>query len=859
MKNNNQTISQNKISSLFFYGICLILFLPIVVLPPAFQPSVWSRVILFRIILTVLISVFLFKFLYKKEFIFSVPKIKNRDYIPFFILLAFFATLILATIFSENIRFSIFSSPNRADGTLNLLFFFGFAIFLTIFAKERQWNKFFNVLFITGISASLLAIVQYFNILKNIFLSYESGGTPSFIGNSTFLAIYMLFLAFLSFTLLTKEKEKKKKIIYAILFFVFIFTILITGSRATYLGLLIGFFFFFFFYPKKFKTLKIIAASLILLAIISILILNFFPQIAEKNNLFKIAERRLSIKNIAEDLAGTRFSVWKITLQAIKDKPLLGWGPENFYIGFEKHYDPTLPNMNKLWWDRPHNIFLDIAVNSGLISLLFYIVFWITLLWQLQKFKRAEGDNKNTYLAHGIQAMFIGYLVALFFNFDGFPTFLTSFFFIGYSFYLISEKTEKTTIYPPQIKILQKKPIFIIFLLFVALFLWFWNIKPLYLNEKINFIANLTRSNKCEEALKITNNENWGKAGIIKSYAALKYSDTIKNCASVYPEKEVEYSKKAFDFLKAGSITQPEYTRTWILMGSLTNVLAAKEKNVDSKNKLLIEARNYLKKAQDLSPERHEIIIEMEKNYLVAEDYKTMKKTGEDCIRIDPDQGECYWYLGIANIFLGDQENGKKYILKSKEKGYYDPPYIQLGVAYISQKNYKDAADAYYSLTSDYKHRKNASYHAVLAFLLKQIGEYEKAGEEALQVFKLQPENKEAQKFLEQLLGLSPNDPTIHSSMAYVYAHIGEEEKAKEELLIVKNLYLQLIARYPQNTTYYFNLAIVYQELGDNEKAKDEVMKVLKIDPTSVEKVEQFLIDLRGDYYKNYLLEKQNK
>ncbi|MBU4367925.1 O-antigen ligase family protein, partial [Patescibacteria group bacterium] len=726
---------------------------------------------------------------------------------------------------------------------------FIFTVFLALFINGNSWKKLFNLLFIAGVLASLLAIVQYFNILKNIFISFEGGATPSFLGNSTFLAIYMLFLVFLSFTFLIQEKLKNKKILYAGFTLLFIFTILITNSRATYLGLLIGFFYFFFFYPRKFKTLKTIAASLVLLAIIVVIFFNLFPQVAEKNNLLKIAVNRLSIKKVATDLIGTRFSAWKITLKTIEEKPIFGWGPENSYIGFEKYYDPTNSEIKNMWWDRPHNVFLEIAATSGIVSIILYSLFWIFLLWQLQIFKRKSGDNENTYLAHGIQAMFIGYLVVLFFNFDNFSTYLISFFFIGYSFYLISEHSEKKIIYPTKTNILKNKFIYIPLLFLLICFIWFWNIKPLYLNEKISYVKNLVDAKKCQKALNIVDNI-WQGRGILESYAGLRYTDFIKRCASSKPEKEVDYSKKASEVLKISSKIQPKFTRTWIFLGSFTNVLAAKEENIENRNKLLLEARSYLEKALELSPKRQEIFIEIEKSYIVAGDYQAMKKIAYDCIDIDSSYGQCYWYLGIAEIFLGDQENGKKHIQESLEKGG-SPSYIQLGVAYISQKNYKDAADAYHMLTVLYP--ENANYHAVMAFLSREIGDYARAGSEALKVFELQPENKEVLKFLEQLLGLNPNDPTLHFSLAYIYTQIGETEKARQEYLIVKSLYLQAVTKYPKDAGYHLNLAGVCKELGEYERAYKEALLAEKLDSKNFHNKAMDLIgSLPGDYWDRY-------
>ncbi len=863
MENNNY-ISQKKFRRLFFWGACFILFLPIIILPPTFQPNEWSRVILFKITLTVLISFLFFEFFYRKRVSISVPKWKNPVYLPFLMLSAFFITLILATIFSEDIRFSIFGSPQRAGGVLNLLFFFIFVCFLAVFTDENNWKKLFNVLFAAGILISSLTVVQYFNILKNIFVSFEEGGTPSFLGNSTFLAIYMLFLSILSFTYFLQEKEKKKKMLYGALFLLFTFTILVTNARATYLGLLIGFFYFFFFYPVKnrsneknsnglrrsLKTLKIIAAALVLFIVISVIFFNLFPGIAEKSSLFRIAVDRLSVKKIATDLAGTRFLVWKIALQTVKDKPILGWGPENFYIGFEKYYDPTVPIIKNTWWDRPHNVFLEIAASSGILSLIFYLLFWIVLFWRLQMFKKQHGEGKDVYLAHGIQAMFIGYLIALFFNFDSFPTYIISFFFIGYSFYLLSKHGEKKIILPPKTNFAKKKFVYIPLLILLTYFIWFQNIKPLYINEKISYALNLINAKKCGKAMAVAD-DIWRNSGILKAYAGLRYADFIKTCVEPKSQKEIDYILTGSEALKNSAIAQPKFTRTWMFWGGFTNVLAAKEQNAKKQGELLSKAEGYLKKALNLSPKRLEIFIEMEKGYIIAKDYQTMKKTAEDCLKIDSNYGQCYWYLGVAEIFLGNQEVGKKYIQKSQEGGAVTPQYIQLGVAYISQKNYKDAAEAY-RMAMVYNDDNNASWHAVLAFLYKQIKEYDKAGKEAVKVFKLQPENEEVLVFFEQLLGLRPNDPTLHSSLAYIYNQTGEKEKARQEYLITKSLYEQAVAQYPKEGTYHLNLARVCKELGEYEKAYYEAVLAEKIDPGLSSSIIDFLYTLPENYIERY-------
>ena len=113
------------------------------------------------------------------------------------------------------------------------------------------------------------------------------------------------------------------------------------------------------------------------------------------------------------------------------EKPILGYGPENFSVGFDKYYDPSIPYLNKSWgdwWDRAHNIILQTGSDAGFLGIIAYLALFSILLWQLQKLKSAgkEAGKQAEFAitAHGIQAALISYLVANFFGFDSFATYI---------------------------------------------------------------------------------------------------------------------------------------------------------------------------------------------------------------------------------------------------------------------------------------------------------------------------------------------------------------------------------------------------------------------------------------------------
>ena len=677
-------------------------------------------------------------------------------------------------------------------------------------------------------------------------------------------------MVFTSLAFVFLEKSAIKKAGFLLLFLLFLFTIFITGSRAAYIGIILGLAFYFFFYPKKLagdneilfnwinpkrlKIFRMLSLALIILAILFLAYVNTvkkLPDFIEDNKrLSYFFHNRLSFEVVSRDLLETRLAVWQITLRAIKEKPLLGWGPENFDIGFEKYYDPTLPNMQRLWWDRPHNVLLEVFVNSGIFAFVFYITFWIAILWQLQIFKKKNEDKKNMLQAHSLQAMFIGYLAVLFFNFDSFSTYLISFFFIGYALHLLSLNADSREILPRQKNLPFQNYIAGALLIMALLFLWFWNIKPLYFNEKMVLAQNLSKARRCSESIETLKSSKWENAGIIKPYTALRYADIVKDCGSAQPLKEVELGKKTVLLLKEASQIQPRYSRTWLFLGSFTNALAARQEKIEDRNQFLEEAKSYFAKGLQLSPKRQEILIELEKSYLVEGDYDSMKKKAQDCIAIDPRRGICYWYLGIAEIFLGDQENGKKHIEESLQKGGFSPPYIQLGAAYISNKNYKDAAYVYHLLTAAYP--ENDNHHAVMAMLSKEIGDYQRSMTEMLKLFKLHPKNPEIPEFAKELARLKPLNPYLLDSLVFIYQSRGEEDKATEELLRAENLYLRAILNNPNLADNHLKIANIYRQLQDYDKSMKEAILALKLNPGLRESVAYFLQNLPANYRGGY-------
>jgi len=747
----------NKPHWLYLTGFFIILALPVLALPPYFFPPDWGKTIIFRSILSILLFLLIYQIISKKTFSHSAECENVKKNPIAWALIALFVTFLLATIFSVDINFSLWGSPLRGGGFINYAFYLIFSIAAFIFFKEKDWERGWIFSIFIGVLVSLLALIQFYGLFDKIFISLRDR-PESTVGNPIFLGIYLLLLSFPSLSFAIKEQfnspwGKIKKIFYLFSFLLFVYVILITESRAAYLGVVFGILSFFLFYPKKNKLLKIGFIFFLIFIFAVVLYVNLTPQVPNflQNKIINNIVNRLSIKTISSE---ERFRAWQIVVKEIKDRPLLGWGPENLAAGFDKFYDPKI--VWSPWWDRAHNVFLDIGAQAGILGVLSYLSLFIILFWQLHKIKNTKllhPEYQNTQIIiTGLQATLVSYLVANFFSFDCFSTYLIFFFIIAYILHLTPQGESKQQPAPQKIPSIKSYILNIISGMILIIFLWQYNFVPLQINANINTANFMAKQGKCEGALFLME-KNLPKRSFLDSFLRLRYVDNIRICSPYNREKNLEYTQKAFSALKEAVKFQPLFTRAWIYLGSFATILANNEQNPQIKNNLIEEARSYFEKAKKLSPLHTEIIIEEAKIDEAGGNYQKMLQRAENCLNINPNSGDCYWIKSLAEIYLGNltaAEESQKLAEKWGFERHRSSALRQLLSAYTYAKEYKKLAQTYEELIL--KEPEVAQYHASLAFTYSIIGEYEKARKEAMEFLKLMPEAKEeVDRFLKTL------------------------------------------------------------------------------------------------------------
>ncbi|MDP2599069.1 MAG: O-antigen ligase family protein [Candidatus Liptonbacteria bacterium] len=324
------------------------------------------------------------------------------------------------------------------------------------------------------------------------------------LGNPAYVAPYLMFSLFFSAYLWITSKINKRwlaGLVYGAPAFFFLVFFMVTQTRGAFMGILIATYVglvFVGFMQQKYRwlSLGLIAAlafitgifvhfrsaawlqsipggrmfdlplndGLIIALGIGAIIAAALAEFAREHKFLRWAFVGLVIAscivgfyalrsgrvNLVDPTTSTRFWTWGSAWQGFKERPILGWGPENFTTVFDKYFDARHFNpgqqASETWFDRAHSIYFDYLSETGILGLLSFLGIFAVLYWGLLRGGTAEGGSVSVLERMLMIAIPIGYLVQGVAIFDVLPIYINlfAFFAFGHFFlYSLSGKVER--------------------------------------------------------------------------------------------------------------------------------------------------------------------------------------------------------------------------------------------------------------------------------------------------------------------------------------------------------------------------------------------------------------------------------
>ena len=330
------------------------------------------------ILLIVTIVGFIFKNLSKRDAINF--KLQPPDkYILFFI-----AVLAIGCIYSSN----------RDEGIIKVLRFIVLVFIPYLLARIFLVKGDQIKLFIRSISVIAL-VISFLLIIISIFGKY-TGGRMSFLQAKPIPVSVLLIVGLVIFTIgITQNifnEWKYGKLFCAIAIIPLLYSIFLVSSRGPLISAIVGLIFcVLILFKAKIKnrntTIIVIISLILVLVLIScydIICSNpFIKKVIPNVEYFSL----INAKNISVNI---RLKLYSSAWQLIKQKPLFGLGTGGFQKGGRQY---------------PHNIFLEIAVENGLLGLVIFLCFLFAICQRGHQFL-----NEN-FIKNNKQAKIIGLIV----------------------------------------------------------------------------------------------------------------------------------------------------------------------------------------------------------------------------------------------------------------------------------------------------------------------------------------------------------------------------------------------------------------------------------------------------------------
>jgi tetratricopeptide (TPR) repeat protein len=348
------------------------------------------------------------------------------------------------------------------------------------------------------------------------------------------------------------------------------------------------------------------------------------------------------VANMLEDsTTHSRIMNWGMAFEGFKERPILGWGHENYAAVFDKYYDPGMYAQEQ-WFDRTHNVIFDWLIAGGILGLLAYLSLYclaLLALWRSGAFALYERAI--------FTGLFAGYFFYLLFTFDNITSNILFIAILAYIAMRSSEK-EKSASLAESWKLAKSAAPAVagVVLLITPVIVWAVNADGMRQNYAL--ISGLK-----QQPGGITENlENFERALSFGAMGTQEVREQIAQSAMkvaeadaslVSPEARRAFFEVAAREMKAQALEAPLNARAPYFGGVMHDTFGDHE-----------EARKMLLMAQERSPQKQTILIALGANALARGESAAAMGYFKEAYESAPEYASARLYYAIGAVRTND-------------------------------------------------------------------------------------------------------------------------------------------------------------------------------------------------------------
>ncbi len=373
---------------------------------------------------------------------------------PLFIAISFFVlAFLLASVFALDPHAAFWSNFERGEGGFQMIHYYVFFVLLLLFFESREdWEMMFaaslgaatlmilyGVAGVTGWADSFITPVAG-DLSHGFWVSLTQPRFQGSLGNPAYVAPYLMFSIFYAAYLWCSKKLKNtwgNASLFGGLIIFFLFFFLLSQTRGALLGL--GAYIFAFLVYAVFSMGKFRRQAVALLVAV-VVIGGTLVYFKDSPFVKRLPGGRIFDISFSDQTVNTRLWTWGSAWSGFRERPMLGWGPENFSAAFDKYFDPRhfIPWKNsETWFDRAHSVVFDYLAETGALGLLAYISMFVVFYWETWRVSKRRdaprGEPGHALIRAAFFCLPIGYLVQGLAIFDVLPIYINLFLFFAFS------------------------------------------------------------------------------------------------------------------------------------------------------------------------------------------------------------------------------------------------------------------------------------------------------------------------------------------------------------------------------------------------------------------------------------------
>ena len=695
-----------------------------------FFPFITGKNFFFRIIVEILFALWAAAAIFDKKYRPGASPI-------FWAVLATVGVLALSTIFGENPYHSFWSNYERMEGLVTHLHLLAyFVMLISVFKNETNWRRFFYSSIAVSFIITIYSYLQFFGKLE---IHQSSDRLDATLGNSTYLAIFLIFNIFLAAYYLLKparqlaggEQRISARSLLAFVVVLEIPVVFLTATRGAILGLIGGavLFALIIAWLERSRWSKILAS--VIIGIILVLLGLFF---ALRNTDFIRANyvfTRFADISPQEQTVKSRFTIWGMAFEGFKEHPLLGWGPENFNLVFNKYYKPQLWPQEP-WFDRAHNVIFDWLSQAGILGLISYLSIFGAAFYALWK-KQSDKLAKAVFTA-----LFAAYFFHNFFVFDNLTSYFMFFTVLGFIHFLeikpMPQADSPKSASSFQYVVAAAVPLAVVFALY------FINIKPLLASQALlNTLKDMAVSGQNVDVILGDFDKVFGYGTFGSGEAREQFSGYASNALAFNISNDLKFKvlQKVISEMERQVVENPKDARSRLFLAALY----LKEGKFD-------DAFKTLDKAQELSPKKQQIFFLRADALIGKGDNGKALEVLKEAYELDPAYPEAAKNLALGAVLNNQSAYAEEILMKAFGNKIINDQ--NLLTAYARTGNFKKVRDIWLLFIA--KDPENAQYHVNLAATYMQLGERQNAVMELQKAIEINPQFKaQGEQFIEEI------------------------------------------------------------------------------------------------------------